>query len=139
MSAPLPGFVYYDPNFVFHDGETGKKLFVVLCDSPLDDQLVVVARTTSNSKTDPIFGCYLDTFPPCFHLPDNINNFDTDTWIMLDWVVEYDATKLQSMIRTTDLSVEHTIALLNCGANCQYLDKWQVDALKKEAERLSPK
>ena len=88
MSAPLPGYVYFDKNFKFHDGKIGKKLFVILCDSTLDDDNVLVARTTSRPKSVLVHGCYLDKYPPCYCLPSEINNFNDDTWIMLDYISE---------------------------------------------------
>lgn len=137
MSLPLPGFVYFDENFTFHDGSKGRKLFVILCDSPLSDDNVIIVRTTSSPKSELVFGCYLDTYPPCFHLPNNVNNFDNETWIMLDYALEYEKSGLERMGRITDLSFDHTLALLNCCSNSQYFDKWQIDAISAELENLS--
>ena len=137
MSRPLPGYVYFDPNFEFLDGEQGKKLFVILCDSTLNDECVLVARTTSKPKTDITFGCYTDTHPPCLCLPGCNNNFDGDTWIMLDYVLEYYRDTLEAMNKLTDLSFDHTKSLLGCSTTSMYLDKWQIDAIQGELDNLS--
>lgn len=137
MSAPLPGYVYFDPTFKYLDETYGKKLFVVLCDSTLSDENVLVARTTSKQKSDITLGCYTGTHPPCFCLPDSDNNFTKDTWIMLDYVLEYERVKLESINRTTDLSFEHTKALLGCSTTSMYLAKWQVSAIQSELDNLS--
>lgn len=137
MSAALPGYVYFDPNFKFHDGTTGRKLFVVLCDSPLDNEFVVVARTTSTRKNNIDYGCELAEYPPCFFLPEAISDLDKDSWIMLDYVVEYDVGSVEKMTRKAQLSIEHTIDLLKCGSACHYLAKWEVDAMQAQADLLS--
>ncbi len=139
MSAPLPGYVYFDPKFPYHDGKFGEKLFVVLCDSPLDNDLIVVTRTTAQKKNNTGYGCNLDDYPPCFYLSNTISNFHKNTWIMLDYLVEYGRRDLENMERKTTLSLDHTIGLLECGANCQYLTEWQKTALRGEAKLLSPK
>ncbi len=136
MSAALPGYVYFDNNFVYHDGSKGKKLFVVLCDSTLNDDNVLVARTTSNSKSELLLGCFQDGYPPCFCLPVDISNFDDDTWIVLDEVFEMEVSKLERMNRTTDLTLEHTVALLDCGSESVFLAGWQKTALSEEADNL---
>jgi len=136
MSSPLPGYVYYDPNFKFSNGSQKGKLFVVLCDSPLDTENVLTVLTTSKPKSEPELGCYLDRYPPCFHLPSNVNQFDGDTWIMLDSVYEIQIAPLEKLKRKTDLTVDHTISLLRCGSESQYLAEWQTEAFRNEVERL---
>ena len=66
MSAVLPGYVYYINRFKYSDGPTGKKLIVVLCDSPIDNSNVVVVKTTSQTKPNKILGCELYNDPPIF-------------------------------------------------------------------------
>lgn len=137
MSAALSGYVYFDRSFKFHDNTTGEKLLVVLCDSTLCDDLILVARTTSTPISELTCGCYHDCHPPCFCLPYSINNFDKDTWIVLDEVFEMERDKLEAMARTTDLSIEHTIGLLMCGSESMYLAGWQKAALLDQANTLS--
>ena len=136
MNAALPGYVYYDANFTFHDGKKGPKLFIILCDSPLDDANVVVARTTSKQKNIEQYGCYLDTYPPCFFVPKESSCFTEKTWVMLDYVVEYEKKGLERMTRTTQLSITQTKDILLCGSECIYIERYITEALRVEANKL---
>ena len=97
MTVALPGEVYFDPAFVFHDGQVGEKLFVVLCDSPLDPNAVVVARTTSVNKGEYVVGvessgemegCHSGAFVPNYFLPAPQNKFTKNTWLLFDDIYE---------------------------------------------------
>lgn len=88
------GYVYFDREFKFKDGNTGEKLFIVLCTSPLNDSKVVVVRTTSQERGAKSYGCHLDDRWQNFYLPEEAKVFEEPTWIMLDYAIEYPASKL---------------------------------------------
>lgn len=88
------GHIYFDPIFKFKDGAVGEKRFVVLCASPMTESEVVVVRTTSTEKGSREYGCQLDGLYQNFYMPMESRVFELDTWIMLDYAIEYDAAKL---------------------------------------------
>ena len=88
------GCVYYDPEFRFKDGKVNEKRFVVLCSNPMAESEVVVVRTTSKEKGSRDYGCQLDGLYQNFYLPMESKVFQEDTWIMLDYAIEYDASNL---------------------------------------------
>ena len=88
------GCVYYDPAFRFKDGTFGKKRFVVLCSSPMTESEVVVVRTTSQERGSREYGCQLDGLYQNFYMPLESQVFEKDTWIMLNYAIEYCAANL---------------------------------------------
>lgn len=138
MSAalPLPGYVYFDPSFTFHDGEIGRKLFVVLGDCPRVDKRVFVARTTSKPKSDKAYGCYPNVNPPCFFLPVDQTGLDIDTWVLFDYVNTYEYSDFNSWNRISELTIVQTKHLLNCGAESIYVAGFHTDAMQKQANEL---
>ncbi len=77
-----PGAVFFDNNFVFHDGSSSAKLLVVLgCKSGT----VLIVKTTSKIYGKGItYGCQPTNRFHNFYLPQNCGHFDKDTWICLD-------------------------------------------------------
>lgn len=137
MSLALPGYVYYDNDFVFSDGTKGKKLFVVLGDSRLDKDFVLVARTTSKAKTKCDLGCYCNQYPPCFCIPCQESCFNLDTWIMLDDIAEYDSDTLSSWLRKGTLSIELTKSVILCAIQSEHIARWVRESLEITLETLS--
>ena len=88
------GCVYYDPVFRYKDGTFGKKRFVVLCSFPMTDSEVVVVRTTSQERGSREYGCQLSDRYQVFFMPLESEKFPKDTWIMLDYAIEYDVANL---------------------------------------------
>jgi len=88
------GCVYYDPEFRFKDGKVKEKRFVVLCSSPMTNSEVVVVRTTSQERGSRKYGCQLNDRYQVFFMPLESEKFPKDTWIMLDYTIEYDAGNL---------------------------------------------
>ena len=88
------GYVYFDPVFRFKDGTVGKKRFVVLCSSPMTNSEVVVVRTTSQERGSRKYGCQLNDRYQVFFMPLESEKFPKDTWIMLDYAMEYDVANL---------------------------------------------
>jgi hypothetical protein len=81
-----PGSVFFDTEFVFHDGEQGEKLFIVLgCLNGIH----VIAKTTSRGArygTEP--GCQPDDRFHNFYLPHGSCDLDRATWVCLDELYE---------------------------------------------------
>lgn len=137
-AAPLPGYVYLDKNFRFEDGTTKAKLFVVLCDSTLDDDCVLVARTTSKPKSRVVEACFNDQFPPNYCFPLDSAEFEKDTWIMFDYVREYLKSDFNRWNRLMDLTIAQTSSVLGCISGSMYVEKWIAEACANEAASLSP-
>ena len=95
MTSPITGAVYKDLEFEFEDGGGKPKYIVILCFSCLDSQNVIAARTTSVEDRrikSPV--CYqnIATLPTsCFYIGKQPNIFMKDTWLLFDYIKEYDA------------------------------------------------
>lgn len=78
----IPGSVFFDEEFEFHDGETGEKLFVVVGTVEL---LSVVAKTTSKQHgRGTIYGCQPKDRFHNFYLPPGSCYLKSNTWICLN-------------------------------------------------------
>lgn len=134
---PLSGFVYFDRNFKFKDGGTGKKLFVVLCGSSRNEDNVLVARTTSRKKSARSYGCHFPTkYEAVFFIPETDGFFDSDTWIRFDYLMEYDQNILSRWIRKGEMSIQQTKDMLSCGSESYTISGWQKDDLKEHSDIL---
>lgn len=88
----IPGAVYFDTDFHFHDGEDGEKLFVVLGSR---NSITVVAKTTSQQNgRGTSFGCQPDDRFHNFYLPKRCCYLKKCTWVCLDEFYEFTATQL---------------------------------------------
>ncbi len=103
IAATYPGAIFLDPNFVFLDGTTGKKLFVVLSNGVCG--YYIVARTTSKDKFRSRFqGCNLDDRNANYFIPDQLRVFDCDTWICMDYLVDFDKAELERRLANNVLN-----------------------------------
>ncbi len=75
------GSIYFDEEFKFSDGTTGKKLFIVLND-PVSDESLIIIKTTSKSKqfSGAVSGCNPDK-KVFFVRHGSGSSFDKDTYI----------------------------------------------------------
>lgn len=88
----IPGSVFFDRNFAFHDGESGEKLFVVL---GWDSGIAVVSKTTSQQHSRGItFGCQPNDRFHNFYLPKNSCYFRRCTWVCLNEFYELNANEV---------------------------------------------
>lgn len=88
-----PGTILFDRHFVFHDGEVGEKLLVVLTDGRSGQY--IVAKTTSNgSRYGLEFGCQLNQRFPCYFLPRGSCCLDGNSWLCLDEFYEFEKAAL---------------------------------------------
>lgn len=117
MSAQLAGEVFIDRNFVFPDtGEVATKYIVVICESILDSKMSVTVRTTSQKHhKQEIVGCFQNALPsPYFYVGEISNIFPIKTWLMLDYVAEYDDNAFIDLEKKGTLSIEITAQILAC-------------------------
>ncbi len=135
--TPLPGFVYFDKDFIFPDGDIKEKLFVVLRDSPKNEANVLVARTTSKSKSESSYGCHSPSkFETVFFVPQEDGIFHEDTWVLFDYLSEYDQDHLSRWKRIGVLNLQQTKDMLNCASESYTLAIWQKDALEDHASLI---
>jgi len=89
-----PGTLLFDPNFRFHDGDTGKKILICLGTS---QGITLVIKTTSQGRryrND--WGCQNNHIYPCFHLTQGSCCLHKPTWACLDEYYEFrDSVLLQ--------------------------------------------
>lgn len=87
----VPGSVFFDKDFHFHDGESGEKLFVALGNQ---NGRYLVAKTTSRQHgRGTVYGCQNDRFFN-FFLPPGCCHLKKATWVCLDEFYELSAAEL---------------------------------------------
>jgi len=86
------GSIFFDTNFHFHDGNDGKKLFIVL---GYDKGIVLVVKTTSQPYGRGIaYGCQPNDRFHNFYLPVNACYLKKSTWVCLDEFYELKQSEL---------------------------------------------
>ncbi len=86
------GAILYHTNFKFKNGETGKKLLVLL-NNPKGYEPYLFVKTTSQPKNKPEQeGCNIRE--GLFYIRANTNFFKEDTWIQLYEIYEFDAVSV---------------------------------------------
>ena len=143
MRRALAGEVYFDEDFEFLDGAKGKKLFVVLCDSPYVNDVVIVVKTTSQHKDAAIYGeesssrkrgCASTAFRPNFFQPVSDATFEEDTWVLLEEFYEYDESDFQdNWDPLFVLDMTTTADILDCAAGSKFVEI----AVKEELIKLA--
>lgn len=77
------GDIFFDANFRYSDGTSGKKLLVLLNNPGPEDNCLFVKTTSQQKKKPDTQGC-IDTYHKVFHLPPHQDFFNEPTWIQLD-------------------------------------------------------
>ena len=98
----IQGSVFYDPQFLFHDGELGQKLFVLLNDGQ-DGSFLTVLTTTKQKGKSGVAGCHAAQFPANFHFPAG-SDFPNHTWLLLDEIYEFIGYELGQKIKKSLIS-----------------------------------
>ncbi len=112
------GSVFYDPNFSFHDGETGQKLFVLLNDGQ-DGSFLTVLSTTKRKRMSGVAGCHASDFPPNYHLPAG-SEFPEDSWLLIEEIYEFECfaltqrMKMGAIAKKSAVSLTSLIDILDC-------------------------
>ncbi|MFH0342347.1 MAG: hypothetical protein ACHBNF_09510 [Chromatiales bacterium] len=118
-----PGTLFFDTQFVFHDGEEGKKIIVALGSG---QGVTIAVKTTSQGRryrND--YGCQADHRFPNFHLVQGCCCLAKPTWVCLDEYYEFrDSELLQrhfsgEINRIGVLTDPITIELLECALTTQ--------------------
>ncbi len=86
------GSVFFDKNFDFGDGYTGRKLFAVL--GTQSGISVAVKTTTQQHGRGLTYGCQLGDRFPNFFLPVNSCNLNRSSWICLDVYYELEQSAM---------------------------------------------
>lgn len=132
--------MFYDPNFAFHDGETGKKLFVLLNDGQ-DGSFLTVLSTSKQKGMSGIAGCHASDFPPNYHLPGG-SEFPEDSWLLIEGIYEFDCYLLVQKIKTgaitskASVSRESLIDILECTVESEDISLIHLKRLKVFLETL---
>jgi hypothetical protein len=88
-----PGTFICDNNFHYSNGETGKKILIVLNDGT-PGYYIVVKITSQNAYKGNEFGCQNNDRYPNFFLPKGCCCLKNDTWIQLDEYFEFTTHEL---------------------------------------------
>jgi len=118
-----PGTLFFDTRFVFHDGEEGQKIIVVLGSG--QGVTIGVKSTSQGRRYRNDYGCQSDHRFPNFHLPRGSCCLSKPTWVCLDEYYEFrDSELLQrhfsaEINRIGVLTDAITIELLECALATQ--------------------
>jgi hypothetical protein len=130
----IPGAVFFDTEFVFHDGEQGEKLFVVL---GCLDAVYVVAKTTSRgARYSAEKGCQPDDRFHNFHLPHRSCDLERATWVCLDEFYEIAQNEtLQKHFSGTiehkcDIPAELTREIQDCALFSNDISEYQAEVIE---------
>ena len=142
------GSVYFYKDFVFHDGDVGDKLFVML-NTPdpkkQDDYLVCLTTSQMKARRQKIKGCGLNQKPPTpsFFYDVKDDSFKVDTWIVFDRLYQVTFTGLMqhTINKKVDflfkLKPDNFRALLNCMLKSQDIsfDHFEIVKAVQKAEQ----
>ena len=121
----MEGAVFYDPNFPFHDGEFGQKLFVIL-NNGQDGSFLTVLTTTKQKRMSGVAGCHANDFPANYHCSGG-SDFPEDSWLLIGEIYEFDCYIVMQKIKQAliaqkaPVSSKTLIDVLDCTINSQDL------------------
>lgn len=137
-----PGTLIVDNDFVYRDGNRGKKVLVVLNDGSVGYYIII--KTTSKDTYKGIsFGCQSNDRYPNFFLPKGCCCLKKATWVMLDQFFEMTTYELldkhfsRKMDRIGVLPLEILKQLLDCASNCLDISFAQARVLKDTLKELN--
>lgn len=125
-----PGTFLFDSNFKFHDGDTGRKIFVVLNNGTTGKY--IAAKTTSRGDRYGIqHGCQvLDRFPS-FYFVRGSCFLSENTWIQLDAFYEFNTGELMQKVMSGQINrigvidTAQAVDLLVCASHSEDLSQHQ--------------
>ncbi|MGH8591005.1 MAG: hypothetical protein ACREXX_17260 [Gammaproteobacteria bacterium] len=124
-----PGTLFFDTRFVFHDGEEGRKIIVVLGSGR--GVTIVVKSTSQGRRYRNDYGCQADHRFPNFHLVQGCCCLAKPTWVCLDEYYEFRDSKLlqrhfsAEIDRIGVLTDAITIELLECALATEDINRRQ--------------
>lgn len=134
------GSIFIHHNFAFKDGETGKKLMVILGNF---NNHVVVAKTTSQQHDRGItYGCQPNDRFHNFYLPKGSCYFEKCTWVCLDEFFEFtdkdlfEARLKNEMFLSGNLETHHLMKLQNCALESLDISEIQEHIIKESLVKL---
>lgn len=136
----IAGQVLYDPDFEFHDGDRGAKLFVTLNDGQDGSYLTVLTTSQRHNKAGTA-GCHVTQFPSNFHFPAG-TAFPIDTWLILNSVYEFDCFALTRKLKMGQVAMKNPIptadliAVLDCIVNDEDLSENHLQRLRAFRDSL---
>lgn len=120
----------FDENFRFHDGQKGRKIFVVLNNGSSGHY--VAAKTTSRGDRYGIqYGCQIMERFPNFHFVKGSCFLHENTWIQLDAFYEFDAASLLQQVMSGQINrigvidTAQALELLTCASYSEDLSQLQ--------------
>ena len=135
------GEILFDPNFIFPDGRTKGKLLIILARSLADDY--IVARTTSNPQRKSFnYGCHNDEPDPSFSIPKTTGAFPKDTWVCLDYLLNFDDLKLEAKVAASEITQKGVLqpdilkAVMGCAAGAYDIDGRQATAIRNALSKM---
>jgi hypothetical protein len=137
----VPGTIFFDPAFRFHDGKTGRKLFVLLNDGQRGTY-TVVKTTSKDSRYGFVYGCQILCRHPHFYLPRGSCCLPEHTWLCLEEFYEFDRHDL--IARVTDTRVNRMgvlpdnviLEVLACAISCDDISATQAQEIRSIWEHL---
>ncbi len=131
----VPGTILHDPNFRFHDGKAGNKLFVVLNDGR-DGHYIAVKTTSRGDRYTFVYGCQVLGRFPHFYLPPQSCCLDGQSWLCLDEFYELDVSILNR--RLLDLAINRigvlpepiTLEVMGCAISCDDISMAHAENLR---------
>ncbi len=112
------GTVYFHQNYLFPDGETSDKLFIIL-NTPREDEFFITCKTTSQQKDrSENEGCHhVDNF---YVLRENYDFFSQKTWVQfhvyypVSQIRLFDLQKRGIIAKKAELRDQTIKAIINC-------------------------
>ncbi len=136
MIASYPGRVFLDGNFQFVGGTRKRKYFVILTDCPIQADHVLIALTTSKSKSEPAKGCYNNVQFPSFYIPSSENPIGSESWLMLSEVFPVPIDGLRGKELIGDLAYEVTKEIMACAAGSERIERIYKNAIRDHSKLL---
>ena len=136
----IPGTLFFDREFVFHDQDEAEKIFVVL---GRRDGVTVVAKTTSQGRLyKNEYGCQGGHRFPNFHLPLGSCCLPKPTWICFHEFYDFRDTELLqkhfsgTVNRIGTLADGITLELLECALQSEDISGRQTEIVKAALDAL---
>lgn len=136
------GDIYLHKEFQFEEGETGKKLFVVV---GFNKKVILVCKTTSRERPPYRLkrrGCSAPEKNYYMFLSKK-DSFEKNTWVQFDMIYKFHPKKVLSdlyggkAVKIGQLEGQNTRALLNCILKSEDVPGYQLDTVKKSLKELN--
>ena len=131
------GSIHLDDNFKFSDGNTGRKLFVIVSISK--NGTILVCKTTSKERPPHRLrkqGC--SAHKNYYMFMANEDWFNKDTWVQFEVIYEMEKERLSKKTKYQEkLKNKNIKALLNCILRSEDIPKETKNIIKPSLKSLS--